>query len=78
MLFTWWNAYYVIKDMLEKAEPAFDIRLNNNREDTKIPNAILPCRHFQQEGRKFNSHAKFVIIDKLVNTSSSKEIYEKA
>ena len=50
--------------MLEKAEPAFDIRLNNNREDTKIPNAILPCRHFQQEDRKFNSYAKFVIIDK--------------
>ena len=64
--------------MLEKAEPAFNIRLNNNREDTKNPNTILPCRHFQQEGQKFNSHAKFVIINKLVNTSSSKEIYEKA
>ena len=30
--------------------------------------------HFQQQSHNFNSHAKFIIIDKLVNTSSSKEI----
>ena len=62
------------KQYVGKAETAFNIRLNNHRKDTKNPNAILACRHFQQQGRKFNSHAKFIILGKLVNTSSSKDI----
>ena len=66
---TLYNKQYVVK-----AETAFNIRLNNHRKDTKNPNAILACRHFQQKGHRFNSHAKFIIIDKLVNTSSSKDI----
>ena len=32
------------------------------------------CRHFQQQGHNCNSHAKFIITDKLVNNSSSKDI----
>ena len=35
---------------------------------------MLACRHFQQQGHNFNSHAKYIIIDKLVNASSSKDI----
>ena len=42
--------------------------------DTKESNAILACRHFQQQVQNFNYHAKFIIIDKLVHTSSSKAI----
>ena len=56
------------------AQIAFNIRLNNHREDTKTPNAILACRNFQQQGHNFNNHVKFIVRDKLVNTSSSKEI----
>ena len=62
------------KQYVEKAETVFNIRLNNHRKDTKTLNAILTCRHFQQEGQNFNNHAKFIIIDKPVNTSSSRDI----
>ena len=62
------------KQYVGKAETAFNIRLNNHRKETKNPNAVLACKHFQQQGHKFNSHAKFIIIGKLVNTSSSKDI----
>ena len=57
-----------------KAETTFNIRLNNHRKDTKKPTAILACRRFQQLGHNFNSHAKFIIVDKLVNTSRFKDI----
>ena len=62
------------KQYVGKAETAFNIRLNNHRKDTKNSNAILACRHFQKQGHNFNSHAKFIIIDRQVNTSSSKDI----
>ena len=62
------------KQYVGKAKTAFNIRLNNHKKDIKNPNAILAYRHFQQQGHIFNSDAKFTIIDKLVNTSSSKEI----
>ena len=61
------------KKYVGKAETAFNI-FNNHRKDTKDPKTILACRHFQQQGHNFNSHVKFIIIDKLVNTSSSKDI----
>ena len=54
------------KQYVGKAETGFNIRLNNNRKDTKNPNAILACKHFQQQGHNFNSHAKFINIDKLI------------
>ena len=63
------NEHYV-----GKAETAFNIRLNNHRKDTKNPNEILACRYFQQQGHNLNSHTKFIIIDKLINTSNSKDI----
>ena len=65
------------KQYVGKAETAFSFRLNNHRKDTKDPNAILAGRQFEQQGRSFNSHAEFIIIDKLVNTSSSKGILRK-
>ena len=56
-----------------KAEIAFNLRLNNHRKDTKNPNSILAWKHFQEKGHNFNKHAKFMIIDKLVNLHGSKE-----
>ena len=44
-----------------KAETAFNLRLNNHRKDTKKPNSILPCKHFQEQGHNFNKDAKLVI-----------------
>ena len=65
------------KQYIKKAETAFNIRLNNHKKDTKNPKAMLACRHFQQQGHDFSSPAKFIVIDKLVNTSSSKDIFRK-
>ena len=60
-----------------KAETAFNLRLNNHRNDTKKSNSILSWKRFQQEGHNFNKHAKFIIIDKLVNLHGSKEALRK-
>ena len=57
-----------------KAETALVIRLSNHRKDTKNPNGILACRHFQQQVYSFNNLTKFIIGGNLVNTSSSKDI----
>ena len=56
-----------------KAETAFNLRLNNHRKDTKKPNSILACKHFQEQGHNCNKHAKFIIIDKLVNLYNSSD-----
>ena len=56
-----------------KAETAFNLRSNSHRKNTKKPNSILACKHFQEQGHNFNKHAKFIIIDKLVNLLGSKE-----
>ena len=60
-------------ECVEKAEIVFKLRLNNHRKDTKNPNSVLAWKHFQVKGHNFNKHAKFMIIDKLVNLHSSKE-----
>ena len=56
-----------------KAETVFNLRLNNHKKGTKKSNSILACKHFQEKGHNFNKHAKFFIIDKLVNLLGSKE-----
>ena len=60
-----------------KVETAFNLRLNNHGKNTKKPNSILACKHFQEEGHNFNKHVKFIIIDKLVNTHGSKETLQE-
>ena len=55
-----------------KAELSFN-RLHNHRKDVKTVDAIMACKHFQQENHNFNKYAKFTIIDQLTNTSKSKE-----
>ena len=59
------------KQYVGKAETSFNIKLNNHREDMKKVDAIMACKHFQQESHNFNKHAKFTIIDQLTNTSKS-------
>ena len=44
-----------------KAETAFNLRLNNNKKDTKKPNSILACKHFQE---------KDIISSNVPNSSS--------
>ena len=65
------------KRYVGKAKTAINIRLNNHRKHTNDPNVTLAGRHFQQQGHNFNSHAKFIIIDKLLNTFISKGILLK-
>ena len=65
---------------LRKAETAFNLILNilnNHRKNTKKPNSILACKHFQEQELNFNKHAKFIIIDELVNIHSSKEALQE-
>ena len=56
-----------------KAETTFNLRLNNYRKDTKKPKSILACKTFQEQGHNLNKHAKFIIIDNLVNLHGCKE-----
>ena len=60
-----------------KAERTFNIRSNNHRKDTKKPNSILACKHFQKQGCNFNKYARFIIIYKLVNLHGSKEALQE-
>ena len=62
------------KQYVGKSETSFDIRLNNRCKDVKKPDAILACRRFQEKKHVFNKHAKFIIVDKLTNTTKSKDI----
>ena len=61
------------KQYVGKAETSFNIRPNNHRKDVKKVDAIMVCKHFEQESHNFNKHGKFIIIDQLTNTSKSKE-----
>ena len=64
------------KQYVGKAETAFNILLNNHRDDVKNPHpkTILACKHFREKNHNFNKHAKFIIKDKLTNTKKPKEI----
>ena len=62
---------------VRNTETAFNLRLHNHRKDTKKPNSILACEHFQEKGHDFDKHAKFIIIDKLVNLHGSKEALQE-
>ena len=55
------------KQYIGKSETSFNIRLNNHRKNMKKPDAILACKHFQEQNYVFNKHAKFIIIDKITN-----------
>ena len=61
------------KQYVGKAETSFNIRLNNHRKDVKKVDAIMACKHFQQESHNFKKHAKLTIIDQLTKAFKSKE-----
>ena len=61
------------KQYIGKAETSFNIRLNNYRKDIRKAHTIMTSKPFQQENHNLNKHAKFTIIDQLMNTSKSKE-----
>ena len=65
------------KQYIGKSETIFNITLNNHRKDVKKPDAILVCRHVQEKKHVFNKHTKFIIIDKLTNTTKSKDILRR-
>ena len=62
---------------VRKTNTVFNLRLNNHKKDTKKPNSFLAFTHFQGKGHNFNKHAKFTIIDKMVNLHGSKEALQK-
>ena len=62
------------KQYVRKSGTSFNIRLNNHCKEIKKPDAILACTHFQEKNHVFNKHRKFIIIDKLTNTTKSKDI----
>ena len=62
---------------VRKTDTAFNLRLNNHRKDARKPNSYLAFTHFQVKGHNFNKHAKFIIIDKMVNLHGSKEALQK-
>ena len=66
---------HIMQDAMcrKSSDSIFNLGLNNHRKDTKKPNSILACEHFQEQRHNFNKHAKFIIIDKLVNLHGSKE-----
>ena len=61
------------KQYVGKAETSFNIRLNNHRKDVKKVDAILACKHFQQESHNFKKYAKLTNIDQLTKAFKSKE-----
>ena len=47
-----------------KSEIPFEIRLNNHKKDTKNPNNIEACKHFDNWSHVFHKHGKFILINK--------------
>ena len=53
-----------------KSETSSNIRLNNHCKDVKKPDVILACRQFQEKKHVFNKHAKFIIMDKILDSNT--------
>ena len=61
------------KQYIGKTDTSFNIRWNNYRKDVRKANTIMTSKHIQQENNNLNKHAKFTIIDQLMNNSKSKQ-----
>ena len=61
------------KQYVRKSKTSFRIKLNNHRKHVKELVAILACKHIVEKN-DVSMHAKFIIIDKLINTTKSKSI----
>ena len=63
---------HIIQDDIHWKRPQ-----KNHKKDTKKPNSILACKHFQEQGHNFNRHAKFIFIDKLLHLQVSREALQE-
>ena len=61
------------KQYIGKGETSFHIRVKNHRKDVKKVDAIMACKHFQQESQNFSKLDQLIQFDQLMNTSKSKE-----
>ena len=46
-----------------KSEKAFNLRLNDHRNDSKKKDAILACTHFRKFNHIFQPDAKFILTE---------------
>ena len=53
-----------------KSETPFNLRLNNHRKDVNNLKAIPACNHFEIHGHNFMKHAKFTLIEQLMEISN--------
>ena len=53
-----------------KPEPLFNLRLNNCRKDVNNQKSIPACNHFKIHGHNFMKHAKFTLIEQLMEISN--------
>ena len=57
-----------------KSETAFNIRLNNHRNDVYKANAPEAVQYFKLPRQNYNGHAKFTLIEQLNNTELEREL----
>ena len=67
----------LFKPYVGKCETTFDLGLNTHRTHAKCDNSIPVDTHFKSAGHDFTKHARVTIIEKLENTSMSKELITK-
>ena len=53
------------KQCTGKSETAFNLSLNNHREDVNKQKSLQADQHFLLSGHNFNKHAKFTLIEQL-------------
>ena len=56
---------------VEKAEKAFNIRLNNHRKYATNPKSIPADMHFRKPGHSFNLYAKFTLFKQRGNIDTT-------
>ena len=57
-----------------KSETAFNIRLNNHRNDVHKTNTPEADQHFRLSGHNFDRRAKFTVIEQLNNIELDKKL----
>ena len=58
---------------LGKSEISFNIRLNNQRKESKNRNPIIVCKHFQNSNHNFQRDAKFTLIEQITKPFTTTE-----
>ena len=50
---------------IRKSETPFNVCISNHRKDIKSQASILTCKHFNEQNRNFEEHAKFTLIEQI-------------